>query len=136
MKVTFPHMGHLHVLLRTALAAMGLDVVVPPPITKKTLQIGSSHAPEFACLPLKINLGNFLEARELGADTVVMAGGVGPCRFGYYAQLQREILKDMKCEMDMVVIEPPDAHPREVVDKLRALCRVPWPQAVGGIGLS
>ena len=30
----------------------------------------------------------------MGADTILMAGGCGPCRFGYYSQLHREILRD------------------------------------------
>ncbi|MBC7335927.1 MAG: CoA protein activase, partial [Clostridia bacterium] len=95
MKATFPHMGNLYITARALLTGLGLEVIVPPPCTKRTLSLGTQHSPEFACLPLKINIGNYLEAAELGAEVVVMAGGVGPCRFGYYAQIQREILKDL-----------------------------------------
>ncbi|MHB1418585.1 MAG: CoA protein activase, partial [Bacillota bacterium] len=63
--------------------------------------------------------GNYLEAKEMGADTVVMAGGVGPCRFGYYAQVQREILNDLGHPMEIIVLEPPQGHWRELLDKLR-----------------
>jgi len=91
------------------------------PITKRTLQLGSRYAPEGACLPLKINLGNFIEAQELGADTVVMAGGVGPCRIGYYSQVQREILQDLGYNLEMLVFEPPDVHWREVWEKVKKI---------------
>lgn len=132
MKVTFPHMGNLWLSVQPALEGMGLEVVVPPPCTRRTLALGSLHAPEFACLPLKLNLGNFLEARALGADTIVMAGGVGPCRFGYYATVQKEILDDLDCRMEVVVLEPPDTALGEVLEKLRYLSRSPWQEGVRG----
>lgn len=91
------------------------------------------HAPESACLPLKVNLGNYLEAKELGADTIVMAGGVGPCRIGYYSQVQREILRDLGCAYEMVVFEPPDVHFNEVWDKIKYLNRRPWQDGVHGV---
>ncbi|WP_406676245.1 acyl-CoA dehydratase activase-related protein [Neomoorella carbonis] len=136
MKVTFPHMGHLWLVLKAALEGIGLEVVVPPPCTRRTLELGVRHAPESACLPLKVNLGNFLEAKELGADTIVMAGGVGPCRIGYYAQVQREILRDIGCDYEMVVFEPPDVHFSEVWDKVKYLNRRPWQEGVRGVILA
>ena len=72
MKVTFPHMGSLAIPMKALLEEAGLEVVLPPPTSKRTLTLGSRHAPEFACLPLKINLGNYLEALELGADTIII----------------------------------------------------------------
>lgn len=107
MKVTFPHMGSLAIPMKALLEEVGLEVILPPPTSKRTLTLGSRHAPEFACLPLKINLGNYLEALELGADTIIMAGGVGPCRFGYYGQVQREILRSLGKDCDFLIFEPP-----------------------------
>ncbi|GAW91358.1 CoA protein activase [Calderihabitans maritimus] len=121
MKVTFPHMGNLYIVVRALLEELGLEVVVPPACSKRTLTLGARHSPEFACLPLKVNLGNYMEAAERGADTILMAGGVGPCRFGYYAEIQREILKDLGYEYEMVVLEPPDQHFSEVLAKIRYL---------------
>jgi len=94
--------------MKALLEHLGLDVVVPPYSSKRTLSLGVQHAPEFACLPLKINLGNLIEARELGADAFIMAGGVGPCRFGLYAQLEKEILYDLGYTYESLVLEPPD----------------------------
>lgn len=136
MKATFPHMGNLYLTARPLLNGLGLDVVVAPPCTKKTLALGTQYAPEFSCLPLKINLGNYLEAAELGAEIIVMAGGVGPCRFGYYAQTQREILRDLGYDMEMVVLEPPDTHFGELVDKIKYLAHTHWLQVVGGVKLA
>jgi predicted nucleotide-binding protein (sugar kinase/HSP70/actin superfamily) len=121
MKVTFPHMGYLYVPIRAFLNQLGLEVVVPPAITQETISLGTRYSPEFACLPLKVNVGNFLQAAELGADTVVMAGGIGPCRFGYYAQVQNEILADLGVHLDMIVLEPPQGHFGELLRGLRRL---------------
>lgn len=119
MKVTFPHMGYMYICLKALLKYLDLNVVVPPMPSKRTLTLGTRHSPEFACLPLKINMGNYIEAYELGADTILMAGGVGPCRFGYYAQLQREILQDLGYDMKMVVLEPPEKHISELLIRIR-----------------
>jgi len=119
MKVTFPHMGNLYVCVRALLEELGVEVIVPPLSSKKTLSLGTRNAPEFACLPMKVNIGNFIEAHELGADTIVMAGGVGPCRFGYYAQVQREILRDLGYKFKMVVLEPPEKHISELLKSIR-----------------
>lgn len=107
VKVTFPHMGTLWIPLKSLFEELGTEVVVPPRITKKTITLGVRYSPEFACFPLKVNVGNFIEALEAGADTIIMAGGTGPCRFGYYAEVQREILHDLGYDFKIVTLEPP-----------------------------
>jgi len=119
LRVTFPHMGNLYICLKAMLQYLGVDVVVPPPSSKKTLTLGVKYGPEFACMPLKLNLGNFIEAYGLGADTIIMAGGCGPCRFGYYAQIEYAILKDIGYEFQLIVIEPPERHISELFNKIR-----------------
>jgi predicted nucleotide-binding protein (sugar kinase/HSP70/actin superfamily) len=106
MKVTFPHMGTMEIAVKTLLQELGLEVVSPPQITQKTLDLGVKHAPELACLPLKINIGNYIEALEKGADTIIMGGGAGPCRFGYYGEVQEKILEDLDYDFEMIVLEP------------------------------
>ena len=78
MLVTFPHMGNAYIAMKSVLEDLGVEVLVPPPCTKRTLELGTKHAPELACLPLKLNIGNYIEALEMGAEVIVMAGGVGP----------------------------------------------------------
>lgn len=110
MIAAFPHMGSMHITLKALLAGLGAEVRVPPPVTKKTIELGAQHAPETVCLPFKIMLGNFIEALDQGADTLVTCGGVGPCRLGYYAQLQKGILEDLGYSFEMLVIEPDLLH--------------------------
>ncbi|MGE5552639.1 MAG: acyl-CoA dehydratase activase-related protein [Betaproteobacteria bacterium] len=112
-------MGTLYVPVETLLLDLGAEVVVPPPCTQRTLELGTRIAPEGACLPLKVGLGNFLEASEQGAEAVVMAGGSGPCRFGYYAQVQREVLQALGCDLEMIVLEPPQGNLRLLLDTVR-----------------
>lgn len=118
MKITFPHMGNIYIPLKTLFENLGCEVVLPPPCTKKTLELGVAYSPEFACLPLKINIGNFIEAIEKGANTIVMAGGVGPCRFGYYGEVQREILKDLGYDVEMIILEPPQGNFIDLISKI------------------
>ena len=94
IKVTFPHLGSYCVPLEV-LFNVGLDVeyIVPPPITVRTLELGSRHSPDFVCAPFKYNLGNYIESIEAGANTLVQVGGA--CRLGYYGELHEQILKDL-----------------------------------------
>lgn len=136
MKVTFPHMGHMWICLKAMLEYLDVEVVVPPPSSKKTLNLGSKYSPEFACMPMKLNLGNFMEAAELGADTILMAGGCGPCRFGYYAQVEHEILKDMGYDYHLVVLEPPEKHIGELLAKIKYITgQSSWIEVIRGIRL-
>lgn len=105
MRVTFPHMGMTWVGIKHLLAGVGFDVIVPPPITRGTLELGAKHSPEFICLPFKVMMGNYLQAVEAGAEAIFMLGGIGPCRLGYYAEVQREILGDLNLETKMIVLE-------------------------------
>ncbi|NLV15884.1 MAG: CoA protein activase [Syntrophomonadaceae bacterium] len=129
MRITFPHMGNSHIAISSLLRELGLDVVVPPPCTRRTLELGARYSPEFVCLPLKLNLGNMLEALEKGADTVLMAGGWGPCRFGYYAQIERDILEDLGHSFQMIIIEAPDSNILQLIKQVRNLgIKVSWRQ--------
>ena len=74
-KVTFPHMGHYFIAFEPLAKIFGDEIIMPPPITKRTLELGAKHSPESACIPFKYNLGNYLEALELGANVLVQAGG-------------------------------------------------------------
>ena len=76
------------------------DVVQPPPITKKTLELGSRYSPDYICVPFKYNLGNYIESLEKGANILLQAGG--GCRYGYYAELQEQILKDLNYNFEFI----------------------------------
>ncbi len=111
MKVTMPNLGNLiSIAGKSLLSNLGHEVILPPPNSKRTLDLGVRYAPEYCCLPLKIVLGNFIEALERGADTIIMVGGWGPCRFGYYAEIQRMILKSLGYKFEMISLEAPHGN--------------------------
>lgn len=120
-KVTFPRMGESWRAFKMLLEDLDNQVVVPPRPSKRTLDLGVRHSPEFACLPLKILMGTYLETLEMGADTIVTTGGVGPCRAGEYAMLHHKILKDLGHEVRMIVFEPPRLHPFNFIKNVWAL---------------
>ncbi len=95
MLISFPNMGPNWVAFKALFTSLDLDVVVPDPTNRKAIKIGVKHSPEFVCFPFKATIGDFVNAIEKGADTLVMAIDCGPCRFGFYASVQERILKDM-----------------------------------------
>ena len=111
MKITLPNLGCIIPIAGKALFSnLGHEVILPPPNTKRTLDLGVRYSPEYCCLPLKIVLGNFIEALEKGADTIITAGGWGPCRFGYYSEIQRMILKNLGYKFEMISLEIPHGN--------------------------
>lgn len=112
-------MGTLAIPMKSLLSNLGLQPVVPPPTSQSTITIGTKLAPEFACLPLKVNLGNYVEAIAKGAELILMAGGVGPCRFGYYSQVQQEALRDAGYDVQLITLEAPNADPGELFRKIK-----------------
>jgi len=114
-------MGNTYITAKAMLDDLGVDYIIPPKNSKKTLELGTKYSPELACLPLKINIGNYLQAYEKGADTIIITGGCGPCRFGYYCEMHREILKDLGCDMDVITLEWPDKGLPEFIRRVRKL---------------
>lgn len=122
MKVTFPHIGNTYIGVKAAFDALGVDVVVPPMCSSRTLELGTRYSPEMACLPLKITLGNYIESVERGADTIVITGSCGPCRFGYYGVVQQEILNDLGYNAEIIILDPPqDGDFKPLFSKLARL---------------
>ncbi len=97
---SFPHMGDYAYVFKDLAHLLDCEPRIAPPITKRTLEIGAKHSPEFVCLPFKYNLGNFIEAIEDGADVIIQAGG--GCRFGYYAAVQEAICHDIGYDVDFI----------------------------------
>lgn len=107
MKVTFPHMGNVYIGAKFLMDGLGIDYVIPPFNSKRALEIGSLYSPEEICLPFKIMMGNYIESIERGADTIILTGSCGPCRFGEYAELQMKILKKLGKNLDFIVLDLP-----------------------------
>jgi predicted nucleotide-binding protein (sugar kinase/HSP70/actin superfamily) len=121
MKIAYPYMGPTPRPFKSLLEAFGNEVILPPRPSKRTLDLGVKYAPEFACLPFKIVLGTFIECLEQGADTLVTSGGVGPCRAGQYAPLQKRILQDLGYDFEMLIFEPPSRDLAGILRNIKKL---------------
>ncbi len=101
-RVSFPHMGNYTVPIVTLASMLDCEIMPPPKMTRRTLELGARYSPEFVCIPFKYNLGNYIEALDQGANLLFQAGG--GCRFGYYGEVQEAILQDLGYEFEMVLL--------------------------------
>lgn len=107
IKIAFPHMGDYHIPANYLLSHIFPNTIVikAPKITSKTIELGTEHSPEFVCTPFKYTLGTMIECLDEGANILIQMGG--GCRYGYYAELQEKILKDLdyNCKVINLVTE-------------------------------
>lgn len=105
-RISFPHMGKYHVPIKKLmekLVGKHSEVFAAPPITKRTIELGTKHSPEFVCIPFKYNMGNFIEALENGANVLFHTSG--DCRMGFYNEVQEQILRDLGYDFTMCILE-------------------------------
>lgn len=100
-------MGNVYLAAKALFDGLGIDYVIPPSNSKLSLEIGSLYSPEEICLPFKIMIGNYIQAIEQGADTIILTGSCGPCRFGEYCEMQMNLLKKLGHKLDFIVIDAP-----------------------------
>ena len=99
--ISFPHLGDYYIPIKYIIKNItNCEVITPPKNTKKTIELGSKYSPDDICMPFKYNLGNYIEALNEGADILIQAGG--GCRYGYYAELQEQILKDNGYQFEFI----------------------------------
>ncbi len=118
-KISFPHMGNYNIPIEVVLSMiLDCEYLTPPPITKKTLEIGSKYSPDFVCAPFKYNLGCYIEALEEGADTLVQTGGV--CRLTYYGELHEQILRDLGYDFTFINFGDSEVtKPTKIYEKMK-----------------
>lgn len=122
MKITAPHLGNVYLGAKALFNGLGIEYIMPPLNNKEALEIGSFHSPEEMCLPYKIMIGNYMQAIELGADTIIIPGSCGPCRFGEYCELQINLMKKLGYDLDFIVIDfPQDIGLKELKSRLRKI---------------
>ena len=95
IKVAFPHMGNVYIGWAAALKKLGVEPLIPPRTSKRTLELANKYSPESICLPYKLVLGNFLQAIEKDVDYVSMISSPGICRLGEYGQSIKHVLTEM-----------------------------------------
>lgn len=103
-KVSFPYIGKYTSLFKDFLENLGLEVVLPPKITDKTIKKGTKYSSEMICFPYKVVLGNFIEVLEKDPqiDYLMMYDSKGRCRFRHYHVLQEQVIKYLGFKAEMV----------------------------------
>ena len=86
-------------MLAAALRRNGLPAKTLPPETEQSFQLGRANTRGGECLPCPATLGTFLETvqRQGGKNeehALFMPTASGPCRFGQYCTLNRQVLDD------------------------------------------
>lgn len=104
--VSFPHLGNYYIpvynFLNNILDSSTTKILVPKMMSNSTVKYGEENSPDYVCTPFKYNMGNFIESLENGANVLIQAGG--GCRYGYYAEVQEKILKDMGYDFVYIVL--------------------------------
>ena len=107
--------------------ALDAKYVMPPPLTKRTMELGTKYSPDFVCTPFKTVLGSMIESLEAGADTLLMTHGL--CRLGYYGELLEQILRDLGYHFDFINLSEYDMrkkkgiHPHRPADQSQSSSR-------------
>ncbi len=132
MRVGMPHMGNIYIPFKALFHRLNIDFVVPPVNNQRTLSLGVKHSPEGLCIPFKLTLGNLIEAVQLGADTLIVPAGKGICRLGYYAETQREILRDLGYHnIEMVKLGISENKLTGLLKTIKHLANnAPWPSII------
>ena len=118
-KITYPQMGNYHIPVNYLLKNItNLEIIKPPIITNKTLEIGNKYSPDFICTPFKYTLGTFIEGIEKGANLALQLGG--GCKYGYYFELQQKIINDLNLECEIInLISKGKANYKEIYFKIK-----------------
>lgn len=114
LKISYPHLGDYHIPIRRLLKDLFpmAEIVPAPPFTQQTVELGARYSPDFVCAPFKYNMGNYIEALDAGAN-ILLQTGLG-CRYGYYGEVQEQILRDMGYDFTFLCFSREKAHPRQI----------------------
>lgn len=99
--ISFPHLGPYYIPIKYIIEkTTKCQTIIPPENNQQTISLGSRYSPDDICMPFKYNLGNYLNALNQGANILIQAGG--GCRYGYFAELQEQILKDLDYDFKFI----------------------------------
>ena len=92
--ISFPHIDYYYIPIKYIISKITkCEIYIPKLNNSETINNGSKYSPQDVCMPFKHNLGNYLDALNHGANILIQAGG--GCRYGYFAELQAEILESL-----------------------------------------
>ncbi len=96
-------------LAAAAMRGGGFDARALPPETEQTFELGRSVTRGSECLPTALTIGSLLAAMRSSPagqkHAFFMASAQGPCRFGQYVTLHRQIL-DREGFSDVPILAP------------------------------
>ena len=79
---------------------------MPPKLTDDTIKKGVRNCASMVCYPLKTTMGNYIEALDSGANTLLAYDTKGRCRFRQYNRLHSFSLVGLGYDFEMHVINP------------------------------
>jgi predicted nucleotide-binding protein (sugar kinase/HSP70/actin superfamily) len=116
-KITFANWGNYTLAFKTLFENLGFEVILPEKTNPQTITQGAEISPEMFCFPLKVNLGNYLNAIKKGANTIFMAtASTGSCRLRYYGITQEKILKERDYNVNFIIF---DQGLRDIYSKIK-----------------
>lgn len=121
MIISVPHCGSIQYMAKDACERLGLGYVEAPNYSERTVDIGVSISPEHVCFPCKVLIGSAVESLEAGADTLITAAGFGPCRFNYFAEIERRILEREGYDFRIITFDGPREAPLAFYRNMRSV---------------
>jgi predicted nucleotide-binding protein (sugar kinase/HSP70/actin superfamily) len=137
MRIGIPHCGNAYIVAEALVQKLGngeSELIVPPPTSHRTLDLGVKYSPVEACLPFKLTLGNLIEACQLGADTLVHARGTGVCRLGYYVKEQEQIIRDLGYDAHFLTLDVSQNRFKSIIRLMKDLTNdAPLPRIISAL---
>jgi len=116
-RVTFPPMGKRNTkIIGNFLESLDLEVVMPPKMTSETVKKGVKNCASMICYPLKTTMGAYIEALDLGANTLLAYDTKGQCRFKQYPFLHSFALTGLEYDFDMHIL-----NSRNIIRELKKI---------------
>jgi predicted nucleotide-binding protein (sugar kinase/HSP70/actin superfamily) len=118
-------------LLGAALQSIGVDTRVTPESDARTLELGSRLTSGDECYPQKVVMGDLMkivvdEGRDPKTVAFMMPTANGPCRFGQYVALQRQVLDEMGYgDVAILSLTSADGY-AGIGDRARELVQTGW----------
>lgn len=139
MRIGIPHFGNVYIPIKAIAQKLGngdTQLIIPPPTSQRTLDLGVKYSPAEACLPFKLTLGNLIEACELGADTLIHGRGTGICRLGYYVRGQEQIIRSLGYDAHFFTIDVSQRKLASILRMIRLISNnAPWPRILSAARL-
>jgi predicted nucleotide-binding protein (sugar kinase/HSP70/actin superfamily) len=105
--IGFPSTGHLDIVMNTLFKDCNVKTIPTPGLNRQAIELGKELAPEYVCLPFAATLGQMIQMIDSGINRILMVGGKGLCRLGWYAQLQELLLKKTGRSFEMIILDLP-----------------------------